>query len=101
MRFLGLFLLFSVNTFSNETYEIADKLRAGNTLIYDCKLMAYICVNDISKENCKDQLELAIKKKSEKLPCAILKTFTKKEDCLHQNYQVIQANSIRKFCHLN
>jgi hypothetical protein len=85
----------------NETYQISENYRAGNTLIYDCLDNHYACVNELSMEKCNEDRSTAIKKKLAKYPCAVLKTFPKKEDCLLKNYQVLHADVVKRFCYLD
>ena len=99
MRGLILTLFLSGGGFANEIYQLNSKYRGGNNLIYDCEDMYYACVKDQGRDKCAADRAQAIKNKLDKYPCAVLKEFSKKEDCLKQNYELLKSDAAKRFCY--
>lgn len=93
-------MLTSMNAFSiNEDYVLNWKYRGGNNLIYDCIHKYYVCANDVARIQCDEDRAHAIETKLDNYPCAVLKKFSSKEECLQKNYEVLNTNVVRKFCY--
>ena len=101
MHFIIWAILGSQGLFASENYPLNWKYRGGSNLIYDCINKYYACVNEISSDRCHEERAKAIENKLDKYPCAVLKSFAKKEDCLRKNYEVLNANTVKKFCYLD
>jgi hypothetical protein len=99
---VAIFLLIvfsSLSIFAGEDYVINKKYRGGNNLIYDCVQKIFICANDTAKTECEAERKEAIENKLENYPCAVLKTFPNKADCLLKNYEVANVNALKRYCH--
>jgi hypothetical protein len=92
-------VFFSASVFAqNSEYQITEKLKAGEYLIYDCQQGFYTCVDFDSYTNCQTRRKHSADKKEKSLACAPLKKFNKKEECLQANYSVIEGGKKKRFC---
>jgi hypothetical protein len=62
--------------------QVSEKYRAGAYLIYDCDDQHFVCADIENQVECDEKREKAFVTKSERLPCAVLKQYVKKEECL-------------------
>lgn len=79
-------------------FKINELYRAGEYLIYDCRLKAFTCVDENSNETCKMRREDSKARKNRKLSCAPLKKFDDREKCLIENYKALEAAHFERFC---
>jgi hypothetical protein len=98
VSFLAILSLFLPSVFANQFFRINEKYRAGTNLIYDCQNMYFACIADEGRVQCQLERQEAIDKKLDQYPCAVLKEFDTKEQCLKKNYELVNAISIKKFC---
>jgi hypothetical protein len=94
-----LVIFFSSSAFANPIYQLNDKYRGGDNLIYDCQGLYYACVKNEGRNRCAEEREAAIKLNSKKYPCAVLKSFPTKEDCLKKNYELLNSEATKRFCY--
>lgn len=78
-------------------YPINSRYKAGQYLIYDCFGRYYTCVEEDSYLACKTKREQNQTKGA--YLCAPLKKFKNKEECVAQNYQAIETNTLQRFCY--
>lgn len=99
-------IIFCVDIYSQQEtthrkidYPINGRYRAGEYLIYDCYLGYYACVDDDGFQACQDLRTEAMEKKREVYPCAPLKKFMNKRNCLYENYNQIERPALKRFCY--
>lgn len=83
----------------NPDFQIDWKYKAGEYLIYDCERSHYACVNLDGFNNCSEERNFAIEKKSAFYPCAPFKKFADKKSCVEKNYKVVDVGAIKRFCY--
>lgn len=89
---------------NNESYKKQDypldwKYHAGEYLIYDCERAHYACVNKEGNDNCREERSEAIEKKLPQYPCAPLKKFENKKECVKENYHIQDIGAKKRFCY--
>jgi hypothetical protein len=99
MQIILLVIFLSSSVFANPIYQLNDKYRGGNNLIYDCQGLYYVCVKNEGRDNCAESREEALKLKLNKYPCVVLKSFSNKEDCLRKNYELLNSEATKRFCY--
>jgi hypothetical protein len=65
--------------------QLSEKYRAGAFLIYDCEDQHFVCADIENQVECDEKREKAFVLKKERLPCAVLKQYSKVDEC--QNAQ--------------
>jgi hypothetical protein len=100
---LNLFLLIvSTSVHAQEVargdYQISENYVAGEYLIYDCQREFFACVNLESNESCQVRRNNSIKLAEKKYPCAPLKKFNDKRECVLRNYSAIETAKLKRFC---
>ena len=81
-----------------QNYSIDWKYHAGEYFIFDCERGHYACVDKEGNENCREERNFALEKKAEIYPCAPLKRFASKKECVLENYKIVDINAKRRFC---
>lgn len=96
---LVLILFLSTNLFATrEDYPINAQYRGGPNLIYNCNKKLFVCASNVAKEDCEEERKAGMDLKVENYPCAVLKTFTTKKECLEKNYEYVNVNALKKYC---
>jgi len=83
---------------ARENYSIDSRYKAGNYLIYNCYFRHYACVDFDGSVACNQERKEAQFEGLHNYPCAFLKTFKSKEECIHKNYDVEYRNALVRFC---
>lgn len=82
-----------------ERAYISKEFQRGNNLIYDCSGQYWACVNDPSFELCQEKRNTVEKNnRITFLPCAPIKKFSKREDCIKEQYRQQHHNKKLSFC---
>jgi hypothetical protein len=82
-----------------ERAHISKDYQRGNNLIYDCSGQYWACVNEPSFDLCTEKRNSVEKSKSFTfLPCAPIKKFAKREECLKEQYKQQHHNKKLAFC---
>ncbi len=79
-------------------FQIDDRYKAGEHLIYDCQKKHFACVNLDGYTLCEVARTKSRELKQTELACAPLKSFQNKKSCLLTNYNVIERNAWKRFC---
>lgn len=85
----------------NENYPIDWKYKAGEYFIFDCERGHYACVDNDGQDNCREERKFAREKKLPQYPCAPLKRFASKKECVEENYKIQDIGAIKRFCYPN
>lgn len=80
-------------------YPIDWKYKAGDYLIYDCDRGHYACVDKDGYTNCDEERKYALEVKAKIYPCAPLKKFTDKKECIQKQYEILAINANKRFCY--
>lgn len=111
MKILVLVLFFSYVSYAEEAkdqqgqhwrqenYPLDWKYHAGEYFIYDCERAHFACVDKEGDTNCRQERNFAMEKKLPQYPCAPLKKFESKKDCVHENYKVQDIGAHKRFCY--
>lgn len=81
-----------------EEYAIDGRYRGGRNLIYDCERDHYVCVDDVSKVNCDLRRQKQEMQKKENLSCAFFKKFSTKNECISEQYKMLEKKVKPIFC---
>lgn len=81
-----------------EEPRISNKWYRGSFLIYDCSLGNYVCVNDISFEECQLQRKEDLDAQHVNLSCTPFKRFKTQELCFKYQYEKIHNQLPKSFC---
>jgi hypothetical protein len=79
-------------------YQITTDYKAGEFLIYDCRREFFACVDLESNEACLLKRNESIKLAEKKYPCAPLRKFKEKRECVLRNYTAIETARLKRFC---
>jgi|GEM_PF-1570752 len=77
--------------------NLSDKYRAGPYLIYDCTAEHFVCADVENQVECDVSREKSFVKKSERLPCAVLKQYSSRDVCLEEQSKFM-LNKKYDFC---
>ncbi|MDO9181697.1 MAG: hypothetical protein Q7U04_04775 [Bacteriovorax sp.] len=80
-------------------YKIDWKYNAGEYLIYDCERKHFACVNATGNDNCVEERRYALVTKAAVYPCAPLKKFKNKKECVENNYKIVELDAPKRFCY--
>lgn len=81
-----------------EEYGLDLRYRAGKHLIYDCDRGFYVCVDDVSRDNCNFRREKQEMHKNNSLSCAFFKTYPDKKTCVLEQYKMMEKKLKPVFC---
>ena len=81
-----------------EEVRISKNLFRGSYLIYDCSLKFFACVNDISRDKCKEKRDNFLKNTKKTKGCLEIIKFKKQKDCLKKQDSLSSKLLIDKFC---
>ena len=101
MHLFFLIFLSSFTVFAREDYVINIQYRGGDNLIYDCNEKYFVCVSDTGRDQCETDRQEAKDNGKENYPCAVLKVYKKKEDCLQKQYEIANVNALKRYCKLD
>ncbi len=91
-----------INVEDNSTkkleYQIDDRYKAGEYLIYDCQKQHFACVNKDGYSRCGMARTKSRESKQTQYDCAPLKIFQNKKSCVLTNYDVVERNAWKRFC---
>ena len=85
--------------YKRSNYKINERYSGGSYLIYNCKNDYYTCVDEYSNGLCLDQRKMAKEKNQNYYPCAPLKKFPTKKECLLENYTAVEMMALKRFCY--
>lgn len=108
MKLLMLIILFipfvvmaekaEMDDYRKPNYLVDSKLRAGEFLMYDCRQAVFVCVDSETFDLCDNSRKDAIARKKSSYPCAPLKRFSNKRECLYKNYEMSLGQKMIQFC---
>ena len=58
-------------------------------------------MSDAGRTECDSDRKRAIDDKLTQYPCAVLKSFATKKECLEKNYEVVNINAFKRYCALD
>ena len=88
----------AIDDYRESDYRIDAKYWAGEYFIYDCERKHYACVTQESNNNCIEERNIAIGKKTNFYPCAPLSKFADKKSCVEASYKTVDRNLFKRFC---
>lgn len=95
--FLSALTTFAGNNVEN--FPIDWKYHAGEFFIFDCERGHYACVDREGNGNCIEERNFAREKKLPHYPCAPLKKFPSKKECIEENYKIQDIGAQKRFCY--
>ena len=81
-----------------EDVDISFKYQKGKFLIYDCLGSYWVCTSEMEYKRCHESRRNSLADRDENLPCASLKEFSSKKDCIKEQVYLTNNNMENRFC---
>ncbi len=84
---------------TGERERISNRYYKGPVLIYDCRDRHFVCVDQVSADDCHQGRTEALKKNRFDLVCAPLKVFKTEPECVAEHYRRVHEGVDKSWCY--
>lgn len=102
MMLVNLFVLLWCSLCQAQTKErerVSSRYYKGAVLIYDCRDRHFVCVDQLSADQCHEERTKALKKNRFELVCSPLKVFKSEQECVAEQYQRMHESVDKTWCY--